>query len=308
MENMKYAYGPVPSRRLGMSLGISPIPEKACNYSCTYCQLGRTNHMSNQRQEFFPLEDILEEFRTYIRDEVPFDVVTVVGEGEPTLYSRLGELIQGMKAETDKPIAVITNGALLYDPKVREELAWADIVLPSMDAFDEASYKAIDRPYGKLRYDQVMAGLELFSHAYRGQIWMEVMLIEGANNDEESLQKFARQLERIRHDRVYVNTPVRPPAESYVQVANEESIRRAVELFGGISIDMLASGSFFSEIADPYEAILSIARRHPMNQFEVTSFLDSRKVADKDAIFARLEADSRVTAIPYKGIVTYRVN
>lgn len=117
MSGYKYLFGPVPSRRLGASLGVSPIPERTCNYSCVYCQLGRTLRMTNTRQEFFPLEEILAEFREYLQGSIPFDVVTVVGEGEPTLYSRLGELIAGLKKETDKPVAVITNGARSMTPR-----------------------------------------------------------------------------------------------------------------------------------------------------------------------------------------------
>ena len=158
MSGYKYLFGPVPSRRLGASLGVSPIPERTCNYSCVYCQLGRTLRMTNTRQEFFPLEEILAEFREYLQGSIPFDVVTVVGEGEPTLYSRLGELIAGLKKETDKPVAVITNGALLYDAEMRRELMEADIVLPSLDAVTEEQYRKIDRPMGSIGFAEMAEG------------------------------------------------------------------------------------------------------------------------------------------------------
>ena len=145
MNDFKYVFGPIPSRRLGRSLGISPLPKKTCNYSCIYCQLGRTDKMTNKRQEFYKTEDIIAEFKQYLKDSDKFDIVTVVGEGEPTLAANLGELVVALKALTDKPVAVITNGALLSDPQVREELCHADMVLPSLDAYNQEISKKIDR-------------------------------------------------------------------------------------------------------------------------------------------------------------------
>ncbi|MGI5957903.1 MAG: radical SAM protein [Massiliimalia sp.] len=307
MNQAKYLFGPVPSRRLGKSLGVSPIPEKTCNYSCIYCQLGRTNHMTVQRQEFFPLDEIIEEFRCYLQGNPDFDVVTIVGEGEPTLYSRLGELILQIKQYTDKPVAVITNGALLTDPQVRQELLNADMVLPSLDAYDEGSFRMIDRPCGLLDYQQIQQGLIDFSKEYQGQLWIEIMLIGGINDDDTALDHFSSILSQMRYDRVYINSPVRPPAEGFVHTPAPERIQAAVQKLSGISIDMLVSGSFFSELTDPYDAVLSICRRHPMNQFELDAFLDSRNVKDKQQLKERLEQDSRVEPVTYKGIITYRV-
>lgn len=307
MKELKYVFGPVPSRRLGRSLGISPILDNTCNHTCVYCQLGRTRHMTNKRQEFFPLEEILEEFREYTADSDAYDVVSVVGEGEPTLYSRLGELLKGLKALTDKPVAVITNGALLYDPQVRRELMEADIVLPSLDAVNGDMYHKIDRPYGRLDFEAGLEGLITFSKEYTGELWLEIMLVDGMNTDEESLQAFADTVKKIRTDRIYVNTPVRPPAEADIAPASHEAIHRACELMGAISIDMLTTGSFTSEISDDYEACISICKRHPMNQFEIQGFLKSRGCEETDAFFARLEADEHVNAVDYKGIKTYRI-
>ena len=167
MKKFRYIFGPIPSRRLGRSLGISPLPKKTCNYSCIYCQLGRTDRMTNKRQEFYKTEDILKEFKEYLKDSDKFDIVTVVGEGEPTLCSNLGELICGLKEMTDKPVAVITNGALLSDPQVREELCHADMVLPSLDAYNQDIAKKIDRPYGTIRFEEEFLGLKKFCSMYQ---------------------------------------------------------------------------------------------------------------------------------------------
>ena len=307
METMKYIFGPVPSRRLGNSLGISPIPRKTCNYSCIYCQLGRTDKMTGDRKEFFKLEDIMEEFKIYLKDSDKFDIITIVGEGEPTLYSRLGNLIKEIKKFTDKPIAVITNGALLHDSKVREELYEADIVLPSLDGYDQETAKKIDRPLAYIQFEDELNGLIKFSHEYKGQLWLEIMLIDGINCNKKSIASFKELLKIIKYDRLYLNTPVRPPAENYVKTVSKEDMEYAVNELGGISIDMLSSGSFFSEIADNYEAILSIIRRHPMNQFEVESFMNSRNEENIKNIFIKLENDSKINVIDYKGIKTYRL-
>lgn len=307
MTNPKYVFGPVPSRRLGRSLGISPIPKKTCNYSCIYCQLGRTDKMTNERREFFPLEDILAEAEQYLKNSSLYDVISIVGEGEPTLYSNLGKLIEGIKRLTDKPVAVITNGALLYDEKVRHELSSADIVLPSMDSFDEESFRKTDRPIGTLHFSEVFEGLKKFTHQFEGKIFMEIMLMDGINDDRASIEKFKEALSHLKYDRVYINTPVRPPAEERAKISSKQAIEAAVNSLGGISIDSLTTGSFFSEIEDDYDAILSIIGRHPMNQHEIRGFLESRKNASPEKILERLHQDERIEPEEYKGYITFRL-
>ena len=307
MSDIKYIFGPVPSRRLGRSIGVSPIPKKTCNYSCIFCQLGRTDRMSNTRKVFFPVKDILDEFDICLKDNREFDVVSLVGEGEPTLYAELGKLIKGIKERTSKPVAVITNGALLYDEEVRRDLTEADIVLPSLDSYDEESYRKIDRPHGSLKFDRTFEGLVKFSKEFKGQIFMELMLMDGINDDDASLKKFKKLLSQVRYDKLYINTPVRPPAESYASCSDTETVQKAADYLGGISIDALAAGGFSSEISDDYEAILSIIGRHPMNQFEISGFLDSRKNPEPEKLFGRLKNDDRVVLTEYKGYITYRL-
>jgi len=307
VDEMKYVYGPVPSRRLGLSLGVSPIPKKTCNYSCVYCQLGRTDHMTNTRQMFFPVDEIIAEFDKIIKECFAFDVVTIVGEGEPTLYLGLGRLIGKIRQRTDRPVAVITNGSLLFDAKVQSELSKADIILPTMDAYDEAFLKKINRPHGSLDFEKIRRGLEDFSEKYRGQIWIEIMLIKDVNDDEAALRKYYAMLKNIKYDKLYINTPVRPPAEPRVKAAGHEKMERAADILGGIAIDLPESRGFFSEIKDDYTAILSIIKRHPMNQFEIEGFLMARGCFGIDAVFNRLKEDERVIAISYKGYDTYRL-
>lgn len=303
----KFVFGPVPSRRLGRSIGVSPIPKGYCNYACVYCQLGRTTHLTNERALYFPCGDILEELRAYLKEELSYDVITIVGEGEPTLYSGLGKLIAGIQSLTDKPVAVLTNGALLYDPAVREALMGADIVMPSIDAGTAAGYKQINRPHGTLRYNDVLQGLIQFSKAYTGALWLETMLIRGINDDQASVEALQEVLREVQYKRLYINTPVRPPAEAYVKEPDEDVVQRAAAVLGGTSINQMMVGDFHSEIADDYEAVLSIIGRHPMNQHEIQGFLTSRQCKDPRAIFRRLKQDKGVSAMRYKSYVTYRL-
>lgn len=307
VQEYKYIFGPVPSRRLGLSLGISPIPPKYCNYSCIYCQLGRTMHLTNKRETYFKLDAIIEEFKEYLKEEFEFDVVTIVGEGEPTLYSRLGELIAELKKLTDKPIAVITNGALLYKKDLREELMNSDIVLPSLDACDEAQFRKINRPFRTIEFEEVLDSLRAFSKVFKGQLWLETMLMKDINDDVDSLLKLKDILDTIQYDRLYINVPVRPPAERFVEEPSKENVEMAVEILGGISIDQLASEGFYSEISDDYKAIKSIIKRHPMNQFEIGSFLNGRGCEDALSIFSRLEEDGEIDIVVYKNYQTYRM-
>jgi len=263
--------------------------------------------MTNTRKMFFPVKKIMSEVNEVLKKDIFFDVVTIVGEGEPTLYLGLGELISEIKQRTDKPVALITNGALLYDSDLRREAAKADIVLPTLDAYDEASFRKINRPFGQISFESVNAGLITFSEEYEGQLWLEIMLMAGINDDEESLAKYAQALTKIKYDRLYLNTPVRPPTEAEPEALSYEAMNKAAARLGGISIDLLVSQGFHSEIEDDYQAILSIIKRHPMNQFELRSFLESRNSQRIDGLMEMLGRDENIKVINYRGFNTYRL-
>jgi len=306
MDKMHYLYGPVPSRRLGISLGVSPIPKKTCNYSCVYCQLGRTTNMTNRRDSFFKLDQIIDEFDYIIDKKAKFDVITIVGEGEPTLYSDLGKLILEIKKRTDKPIAIITNGALLSSKEVRKELYNADIVLPTFDAVNDEQYRLINRPIRPLKYNDMFDGLVEFSKKFKGNLWLEIMLVKGLNDDEKTLAKFKELLKQIKYDRLYINTPVRPPAEADVEAVENDIIKKFVDHLNGISIELLVSEGFHSEIKDDVEAVKSIIKRHPMNQYEIEQFLITRNCPNIYLIMEKLQLDASIENIEYKGYITYR--
>ena len=262
--------------------------------------------MTNKRQTFFEVENIINEFKEWLKLGKKVDVITIVGEGEPTLYYELGALIKEMKKLTDIPIAVITNGALLYDEEVRNDLSFADIVLPSLDAVKEEDFVKINRHHGNLSGNNIMEGLKIFSKTYSGQLWIEIMLIKGINDSDENLYRMKEYLAKVKYDRIFINTPVRPPAESNVVEPDKERIDSAMKILGGTAINHLASDGFSSDIKDDYRAILSIIKRHPMNQFEIRSFLQLRENEEPDKIIEQLEKDNTVEVVNYKGYKTYR--
>ncbi len=298
----KYVYGPVPSRRLGRSLGVSLIPSKTCNYSCVYCQLGRTDHMTNTRQDFFDPKEILSEITNAVKENPDgIDYITFVGEGEPTLCKSMGYLIRETKSRTNLPVAVITNGSLLYESSVRDALVNADIVLPSLDAGDEETFLKINRPHKKLNFWAVVNGLKEFSKMRSGKLWVEVMLVKGLNDSEGELEKIAKILEDVKPDRVYVNVPIRPPAESWVMIPDEDAIVKAHEILHGYIIAEYEEGDFHIENSSQlYDEILKICERHPMREEQIRNLAKKLNV-NADEIVVKIKNDSDVKIIQYRG-------
>jgi len=296
----KYVYGPVPSRRLGRSLGVSPIPSKTCNYSCVYCQLGRTDHLINTREDFFDPEEILNEIvQAAESNSDGIDYITFVGEGEPTLFKSIGYLINQTKVKTNLPVAVITNGALLYDSTVREELKDANVVLPSLDAGNEKTFLKINRPHKGVKFEMMIDGLKRFAKMRNGQLWIEVMLVKDLNDSEEELREIEKILKEVNPDRVYVNVPIRPPAENWVEIPEEEAIAKAHELFQSYVIAGYEEGNFHVEnSSELYDEILKICERHPMREEQIRDLALKFKARD-DEIISRIKNNPNVKEIRY---------
>ena len=291
---MKYVFGPVPSRRLGKSLGIDPVPLKTCNWNCVYCQLGRTRPLICERREYIPRQDMLAELQHALAIHPPgeIDWVTFVGSGEPTLHSRLGWLIRQVKACTTLPVAVITNGALLYLPEVRAELAAADAVLPSLDAGSARLYRKINRPWSQLTFEAYLKGLVAFRQEYTGRFWVEVMLVKGLNDTDETMQEIATALVQIHPDQVHLLLPVRPPAESWVQPADETGLQRAQVILGEVArVVRPTVGQAATHSTDDLEsAILGIITRHPMPEEELCATLGGRLLGEIQQALDRLQS------------------
>jgi wyosine [tRNA(Phe)-imidazoG37] synthetase (radical SAM superfamily) len=274
---VRFVYGPIPSRRLGRSLGVDPIPLKTCNWNCVYCQLGRSVPLVNQRRNYFLPEAILAEVQLALAAHRPGDIdwITFVGSGEPTLHASIGLLIRQVKTLTDIPIAILTNGSLLYRPEVRRDLAAADAVLPTLDAGTPELYRRVNRPYPACTFDRLAAGLIAFRKMYSGRLWIEVMLVRGLNDTEQALREIAAVLRQIEPDAVHINLPTRPPAEPWVKLPDKDGLRRAMAILGDIAqVVHSAQGSFdLAGETSASAAIINLITRHPMSDEELRQTL-----------------------------------
>lgn len=209
---MRYTYGPVASRRLGLSLGVDILPHKTCSLDCIYCQLGRTSDLTIERKSFFPREEILAEV-VEIAAQNNLDYVTFSGSGEPTLNSDIGWLIREIKSKSGRPVAVLTNSTLLWMPEVREDIMPAGLIVPSLDAATEETWRKVNRPHPDLEFDKVIEGLVTFANEYSGNLWVEILLVKGINDSPEHINALRRVLSRMRYTKIHLNTVVRPPSE-----------------------------------------------------------------------------------------------
>ncbi|NTW99141.1 MAG: radical SAM protein [Geobacteraceae bacterium] len=281
---MKYVFGPVSSKRLGQSLGVDLLPPKSCTWNCVYCQLGKTRKFVTERQEFFPREEILREIREALEQHKGLDWITFVGSGETMLYKGIGWLIAEVKKLTAIPVAVITNGSLLYLPEVREELLQADAVLPSLNAGSEALHNQIDRPVDGLSFQQHIEGLVAFRHEYKGRLWIEVMLLGGINDSDEALRDLASVLKEINPDMVHLVLPTRPAPEQEVHLPSEERIEHAIAILseGTTVVHPLKGSMDLRSAPDLLAAVTAIVFRHPVQQRELQKAIDDCFPTDRD--------------------------
>ncbi|MCU0726187.1 MAG: radical SAM protein [Planctomycetes bacterium] len=302
MARHRYVYGPVPSRRLGRSLGVDLVPLKTCTYDCVYCQLGRTARRTLVRREYAPVDEILREVAGKLSAGPAPDYVTVAGSGEPTLHSRIGDVIRGIQAITKVPVAVLTNGSLLSRPEVRAALAGADLVIPSLDAGDERAFRAVNRPHPRIRFPEMVEGLRTFRVEHRGALWLEVLLVGGITDRRETVAKIAGLAKGIRPDRVQLVTVTRPPGRPGIRAAAPEVMEDLRALFDG-PVDVFA-GPLAGEPAEtaPDDAaadaeILDLLRRRPCTASDVARGLRASALA----------VGKRLDALRARGAVTVTV-
>ncbi|MBN2183454.1 MAG: radical SAM protein [Sedimentisphaerales bacterium] len=229
----KYFYGPVPSRRLGRSFGVDIVPFKVCTLDCVYCQLGRTTEKSIERKAYVPAQPIIAELKDALDNGLKTDYITIAGSGEPTLNSSLGEIVEGIKIITNIPIAIVTNGTLLYRSDVRSDCAKADVVLPSLDAGDERTFKKINRPHRDISIEKLVSGLCSFRKEFTGQIWLEVFVVDSINTGIEEIAAIRAVIERISPDKVQLNTAVRPTAKAGINKLDERKLVAIAQSLGG---------------------------------------------------------------------------
>lgn len=286
----KYLYGPVPSRRLGLSLGIDIVPLKICTLDCVYCQLGKTAETVFERKEYGLIEPIMAELKEALAEGLKADYITIAGSGEPTLNSRLGELIDTLRKVTNIPIAILTNGTLLYRKDVRADCAKADVVMPSLDAGDEQTFQRINRPHGIISIENLISGLCTFRKEFTGQIWLEVFVVEGVNTGAEQIAGIKDAIELINPDKIHLNTAVRPTADPNVARLSTEKLHDIASKLGPkceVVADFSPAKScklneskskdvsgFYSAINRRAEALLSMLKRRPCSLNDICTGLD----------------------------------
>jgi len=313
LEEMRtVAFGPVPSRRLGRSVGINNIPPKVCSYSCVYCQVGKTLDMTIARRAFYKPEAVFEQVKRKVNEAIrrneEIDYLTFVADGEPTLDINLGKEITLLK-QLGIPIAVITNSSLSWQNDTKEDLLEADFVSFKTDAVNEKLWKRIDRPHKDLRLNTILEGISDFASEFGGVITSETMLVDGIDyvDEFEKIAEFLKQLKRF--DKAYVAIPTRPPAESWVTPAKEETVNEAFQIFaeklGADKVEYLIGyeGNAFSFTGRVEEDLLSITSVHPMRKEAVKEFLENANASW--SIIEQLLLEDKLVELDYAGKVYY---
>lgn len=238
IEVYKYIYGPVPSRRLGRSLGIDLVPFKTCTYDCIYCQLGQTTNKTTQRRDYVPIDDVMKELKDKLDSGIICDYISLAGSGEPTLHSGIGALIEKIKAITNIPVVVITNGSLFCLPEVRQSLMKADIIIPSLDAGNQQLFQYVNRPHEDISFDGMVQGLIDFSRQFKGRIWLEVLLISGITAMIPEVKEIASLAEIIGVEKVQLNTVSRPAYEDFACAVDARQMQN-LACFFSFSVEIL---------------------------------------------------------------------
>jgi len=308
-------YGPIPSRRLGQSLGVNNIPPKTCSYSCVYCQIGRTNKMSIKREEFYKPEDIFSEVKSKVdnlkKSGERLDYISFVPDGEPTLDKNLGTELKLLK-ELNLKTAVITNASLLWMDDVKNDLLQADWVSLNVDAVHEDIWHRIDRPHGRLSLIKVLDGMIDFAEMYKGTLVTETMLVSGFNDGTRHLQDIAKHISKIHPEKSYLLVPTRPPVEKKIFRADSKKLIEAAGTINntcGIDVECITKddseqGFFFTD--NITEDLLNITSVHPIREDIINHYFEVMN-ADS-AILNQLIAQNKIIQYDFEGKRFYKKN
>ena len=310
MKSYRYLYGPVPSRRLGRSLGIDLVPHKICTYDCIYCQIGKTTDKTLVRKEYVPVKEILEEVRRFLKEETSsIDHLSLSGSGEPTLHSQIRSVIEGIKTITSVPVAVITNGSLLYEEEVRQDLLHADIVLPSLDAVSSEVFMRINRPRPGFSIEKVIEGLVEFRKVYKGQIWLEILFCQGVNDSKEELLRMKKAVDRIQPDRIHLNTVVRPPSEKWAAPLSQKEMEEIQVYFGEKASIITEFDRHPSSISgrDIQEEILEILKRRPLSLSDLSKGMGIPQ-NELDEYIKPLAQEGKIQTRIFGGSIYYEIS
>jgi wyosine [tRNA(Phe)-imidazoG37] synthetase (radical SAM superfamily) len=274
----QYLFGPVPSRRLGVSLGIDLVPHKTCSYNCIYCECGKTTDLTTERIEYYPTDAIIREIDDYLSTHPKLDFITFSGSGEPTLHSGLGRIAHHIREMfPEYRMALLTNGSLFTDPAVREEVADIHVVVPSLDAVSESVFKKIDRPCSSITAADVLSGLVTFRKEFEGEIWLEIFIIPGMNDTEEELLFLRDAIAEMRPDRVQLNALDRPGIFDWITAPSAEEMGLIADALGFPGIEVVGGLPSRSDIAsfsqDVRDSILGTIRRRPCTMDDLSRIL-----------------------------------
>lgn len=306
-----HLFGPVPSRRLGMSLGVDLVPKKVCSLDCVYCEVGRTTDLVIERREYISISDIKRELLDYFVNNPSPDYFTFSGSGEPTLNSGIGEIIRFIKERKPAiPIAVLTNGTLFYDVEVRNVLQNADVVLPSLDAATEKVFKKINRPHECLDIVTYLEGLITFSQGFKGQIWLEVFILPGYNDSRNELDALKAAIEKINPYSVQLNTLDRPGTVAGLRGASGDELRQIIEYWNMGNVEIIAAspdrrdiGSFRTDLES---AVLGTIRRRPCTLEDLVKILGTH-LSEINKYLDVLEAEGKIESIREDRGIFYQI-
>ena len=266
----RYLFGPVPSRRLGRSLGVDLVPFKTCSFDCIFCQLGRTTEKTLGRKEYVPVDEVITELDAWLKTDDDADYITLSGSGEPTLNSHFGRVIEFARSNTSIPVALLTNGSLLVEPEVRAQAAQANVVKISLSAWDAFSLGHINRPHPNVDFDRLIEGFLLLRKQFAGELWMEVFLVWGTNTATREVSRIAELVKAIRPDGVQLNTAVRPPCEEYAVAVPREQMAPLARLFDPpAEIVAEFSSRLSSKVRKDETDILQMVERRPCTLDEI---------------------------------------
>lgn len=306
----KYLFGPVPSRRLGISLGVDLVPHKTCSLDCIYCECGKTTRLTVERAEFVPVRDVLSELEDYFQNHPAPDYITFSGSGEPTLNSRIGEVIEFIQTrQPDVAIAVLTNGTLLNQREVREALAKVDLVMPSLDGATVSAFQAINRPCAAIDIEAYISGLVDFRAEFKGKLGLEILILPGCNDSAEDLAALKQAVERIKPDIIQLNTLDRPGVVADIQSADREQLEKIATFFKPLPVEIIAAAPKRKEISsyrdDMEAAVFETVMRRPCTLEDLATILGSH-VNEINKYLGSLEEAGKIESVRLKRGLFYQ--
>jgi len=306
----KYLFGPVPSRRLGMSLGVDLVPHKVCSLNCIYCECGRTTNLTTTRKEYVPFDEVIKELEHFMNNNPAPDYITFSGSGEPTLNSRIGDVLQYIKSNyADILVAVLTNGTLFSDKQVRSELLRADVVLPSLDTASDSTFYKINRPFHSININDYVKGLEEFRKEFKGKIRLEVLIIPGYNDNEPDLKLLKKAFIKIMPDSIQLNSLDRPGVIPDIRAAGKDELQHIVDYWGLDNVEIIAAAPKRKDIKsyrkDIETAILETIFRRPCTLEDLAKILGLHK-NEINKYLDTIEADNKIEVVRQERGVFYQ--